>query len=940
MLYRLRAIIRITLKRLSAQPGLTLATLLGLVTAVSLITTVPLYADAVSFRILEERLTEDAEEVRLPAFAYMYRYVGTWHGALQWEAVQELDDYLTNEGSDELGLPLELLVRHFETAGFDLYPAGTADYEAEEGTLGRITFVTTGGIADHIELMEGRFPVATGAGEPMEVLVTEVFAVERGIQVGDGFMAYDFRNRQSDQREVAIEVAGVWRPISADDPFWFYKPHLFEERLVVAEESFHGRLVPQLSDEINLAIWYLVLDGDAVGTDDIGWVTSRARRVEQRVGNLLENASNDLTPVDALSQYNRAVASVTRLLTAYNIPLLGLVLAFIGLAVGLSVNQRRNEIAVLRSRGATAIQIIALAVLEGAILGLVALALGMGGGLLITQIMGKSRSFLDFSADTNLRVAVNPTAIRAGLWALGLSIAAHVLPTLTAARDTIITYKQERARAARPPWWQRVWLDLLLFIPAGYGVYLLRQSTIPGGAAGSDPFQNPFLLLLPSLLVLAFTLFCLRLLAWLMAALSWLLSRTDSVSLLLATRHLSRTPGRYATPLLLLVMTVSLSVFTASLAQTLDFQLYDEWLYRTGGDLTLTGPGMGVSSGGPFGGGTVSAGLFLPMSEYLELPGVVAAARVGRYDGEAQVGNEQVDGTYLGIDRQDLGQVAFWRWDFAPAGLGYLLNELAADPDGVLVSQDFLREHRLGRGDFFRLEVNVGGAVALMNAQVVGSFEYFPTWYAPEDGPLFIGNLDSLFQQAGGDMPYQVWLRTEPTWDEAAFDDALDDRGLFTWSWREPYARIEQQQLRPERQGMFGLLTVGFGAAALLTVIGFFLYALFSFRQRSIELGILRAVGLRAWQMVVLTGAELALLVAMGLGLGVGLGTWVSQLFIPALQAAGTNPIPPYLVEIAWPAIIQVTLLFSFIWLLALLTLGWLLRRMQIFQAIKLGETV
>lgn len=940
MLYRLRAIVRITLKRLSAQWGLTLATLLGLVTAVALITTVPLYADAVSFRILQERLTADAAEVRLPAFAYLYRYVGTWHGAVEWEAIQPLDEYLTNRGSAELGLPLEMMVRHFETAAFDLYPAGATSYEAQDVSLGRVTLVTTEGIEQHIEVVEGRFPVAAGVGEPIEVLVMEPFAVERGIQVGDGFIAYDFRNRDSNQREVALEVAGVWRPISADDPFWFYKPHLFDKRLVMAEASFSGRIVPQLSDEINLAVWYLVLDGNGVGTADIGWVTSRARRVEQRVGNLLANASNDLTPVDALREYSRAVGSVTRLLTAYNIPLLGLVLAFIGLAVGLSVNQRRNEIAVLRSRGATAVQIIALAILEGALLGLVALVLGMGGGLLITQVMGKSRSFLDFSADTNLRVAVNPAAIRAGLWAVGLAIVAHVIPTLTAARDTIITYKQERARAARPPWWQRVWLDLLLFIPAAYGVYLLRQSTIPGAeTAGSDPFQNPILLLLPALLVLSFTLFCLRLLAWLMAGLSWLLSRTDSVSLLLATRHLSRTPGRYATPLLLLVMTVSLSVFTASLAQTLDFQLYDEWLYRTGGDLMVTGPGLATSSGGPFG-GTASPGLFIPMSEYLELPGVVAAARVGRYEAEAQVGNEQVDGMYLGIDRQDLGQVAFWRWDFAPVGLGYLLNELAADPDGVLVSQDFLRENGLRRGDFFRLAVEVGGAEALINAQVVGAFDYFPTWYRPEDGPLFVGNLESLFQQAGGDMPYQVWLRTEPTFDEAAFDDALDDRGLFTWSWREPYARIEQQQLRPERQGMFGLLTVGFGAAALLTVIGFFLYALFSFRQRSIELGILRAVGLRAWQMVVLTGCELALLVAMGLGLGVGLGTWVSQLFIPALQAAGTNPIPPYLVEIAWPAIIQVTLLFSLIWLLALLTLGWLLRRMQIFAAIKLGETV
>ena len=47
LFYRVLAIFRITFKRLWAQRSLTLATLLGLVTAVALIMTVPLYADAV-----------------------------------------------------------------------------------------------------------------------------------------------------------------------------------------------------------------------------------------------------------------------------------------------------------------------------------------------------------------------------------------------------------------------------------------------------------------------------------------------------------------------------------------------------------------------------------------------------------------------------------------------------------------------------------------------------------------------------------------------------------------------------------------------------------------------------------------------------------------------------------------------------------------------------
>lgn len=55
-LYRVRAIFAITFKRLWSQPSLTLVTILGLAAAVALIMTIPLYADAVYFRILQEEL--------------------------------------------------------------------------------------------------------------------------------------------------------------------------------------------------------------------------------------------------------------------------------------------------------------------------------------------------------------------------------------------------------------------------------------------------------------------------------------------------------------------------------------------------------------------------------------------------------------------------------------------------------------------------------------------------------------------------------------------------------------------------------------------------------------------------------------------------------------------------------------------------------------------
>jgi putative ABC transport system permease protein len=185
-------------------------------------------------------------------------------------------------------------------------------------------------------------------------------------------------------------------------------------------------------------------------------------------------------------------------------------------------------------------------------------------------------------------------------------------------------------------------------------------------------------------------------------------------------------------------------------------------------------------------------------------------------------------------------------------------------------------------------------------------------------------------------------MRTTSDFNGEAFGDWLWERKLFTWRWEEPYLEIAREQVRPERQGLFGLLSVGFMASALVTVIGYFMYALFSFRRRFIELGILRAVGLSQGQMGVWVACELGFLILTGLLLGTMTGMWVSQAFIPYLQigTTATELIPPYLVEIAWNAVFQIGGLFVLLFAAALGALVVLLRRMKVFQAIKLGQTV
>ncbi|MCB0063913.1 MAG: ABC transporter permease, partial [Caldilineaceae bacterium] len=902
-----------------------------------------------------------------PPFAFMFRYVGSLYGMKEWDDIVQVDEYLSGAAVEALALPHRLTVRYAKTDNFRLFPTADAAYADVRDPLAWVNYAFVTDFDQYVTMSEGTFPTPATANldDAVEVAINEAMAQELGLQVGESFLTFRRVELENGSRvvQIPIRIVGVWRAIDPTDEFWFYRQSVFDNQLFVPEATFQGRISSLLNDEVAQALWYIILDGDNIHAGDVGWLTARIQQVQQRAATLLTNTRLEVSPYDALNKYRVSTRLLNVLLYAFSIPIVGLLLAFIGLVVSLAVSRQRNEIAVLRSRGATALQILGIASLEAFFLGALALAAGVPVSEGISRIIGATRSFLNFSVENDLRVNMTLTTFRFGLAALGITLIAQVVPSLGAARYTIVSYKQEQSRNIKPPWWQRAWLDVLLLIPAGYGAYLLQQQGsigMMGEGNTGDPFANPLLFLVPALGAFALTLFILRLLPLIMRVIAWIAGRTNSVGFLLATRYLSRDPGFYTTPLVLLILTLSLSAFTASLAQTLDNHLYDQSYYRTGADMRLvelgrsdmsTEGGIGAAAGA--GGSETGAAsatstadqgpnwVFLPVSEHLRVPEILGAARVGDFGASVQVQGSWQEAMFIGIDRIDFPKAAYWRRDFAPASLGALMNALAVAPDGVLMRRDFMQENSIRVGDAIQVRVSTYGQRADMAMKVAGEYDYWPTWYEDEP-PLLVGNLEYLFEQVGGEMPYDVWVRTVPN---PNYEKIITDLRALDFSildWQASTIRIANEQRKPERQGLFGVLSVGFLAAALLTVLGFLLYALFSFRRRFIELGTLRAMGLSSGQMTTFLAWELAFLIILGLVAGTFLGALISEVFIPYLQVGADveATTPPFQVEIAWDAIMRIYALFGALFFVALSALAGLLLRMKIFQAIKLGETV
>jgi putative ABC transport system permease protein len=929
---------------------LMLCLLVGLVVAVGLLSSVPLYADAAHHQLLQGELTEAG--TRRPPFAFLWRYVGAWHGDIAWDTYTPADGYLSQHAAEGVGLPLVSTVRHIQTANLRLFPTTEEQgFDKDEPLLWTyLGFIS--GLEDHIQLVEGAFPSkGEASGGEIEILISRMLADQFGLQVGERYILFG-SGREGAQ--LPVRIAGVWRPQNALEPFWFYQPGAFDEVLLTSEAAFVAQVMPALETPVSLAVWYQIFDGSQVRAADVPELLNRITTAGSRVAALLAHTTLDVSPVEALNAYRRGARSLTVMLGLFSIPTVGLVIYFVGLIGGIVVRRGQSEIATLRSKGATRGQVVIIYLLEGGLVSGVGLVGGLFLGRWLARVMSQTRTFLAVDLDViSLPITFSPAALGYGLLGVGLALLALLVPALGASRHTIVTFKWERARALLRPLWQRYFLDLFFLVPSLYGWYVLRrQGTIATLGRGDDPFSNPLLFLVPSLFCFSLALLFVRVFPWLMGVLAWLATRSSSTTVMLTLRQLARASGQYTGPLLLLSLTLSLATFTASMAVTLDSHLQDQVYYQVGADLNLSELGESTETSEQSAGVGQPQGpqkeeeegprwLFLPVSEHLRVTGVQAAARVGDYNATSNIGGRTQTGRLLGVDRIDFPAVAFFRPDFADGEpLGELMNRLAVDPAGVLVSRDFMARHGLGVGDSLRLTISAEGEAHEIAFTIVGSLKLFPTLY-PQDGSFFVANLDTIHEGMGGVFPYNVWLSTDPEVPCEAILSGVRALGLRVVRGFDVRSTILAEQTRPERQGLLGLLSVGFLAAAALTVLGFLVYAVGSFQRRFIELGMLRAVGLSVAQMAGYLAGEQALLILIGGGLGTGLGVWASSLFVPYFQVGAdkTTQVPPFVVQIAWSELQTIYAVFGGMFVVAVSVLIVLLVRMRVFEAVKLGET-
>ncbi len=920
-MFRIFDSILLAIERLWVHKILVLWTLVGLSAATTLALSLSLYIDAVNTTLLTSHLAD-------PPYAFRLRYLGSWEGNISQADTSTADATISTRFASSIGMPLQQDVRYLSSGRWNMRLRDNIN-------LGALTVGSIAGIESQIRIIAGEWDAekTVAPGDEIPVLVSSSLLYKMGVQVGDTLTA-----QRSGADPAVLRVVAMWEPLNADDPTWIFTPKYFDEVILVPPAAL-WQMVEAVERPVEEAAWFLIFDGSELNTADVGRLLGSIADGQRDLSAALPGVRLDLSPVDGLNAFTREVTVLTQQLVLMILPVGGLVLYFVSLVAGLLVSSQLNEDVTLRSRGMSRWAILALHGLMWLTLAALAFAVGVVLSPFVVQLVGKTTSFLRFDGmDAPLVIVFTPQALGVGALTGVVAASSGLLLAWRTSSQTITSFRQASARASKA-WWQRLYLDVLLLIPAVYVLFTLWQS---GGirTQAENPFGDPLTFLGPTIFSLGLVLLFLRLYPTFTRLLSGVVSYTRSIALLMALREMTRSIGRYRGTLLMMGFTLSLMGFTASMASTLDRSLEDSVNYRIGADAVMitaadaqTEQGEADANGQPT--TTVTGFNSLPADDLFNIPGVQQVSRVGRYNARLLSTSPRLEGTILGIDRAAIAAVVYSRSDYSTEPYADLFNKLAGSRNGLIISTRTAVDYNLRIGQEIRIEVSALGEWYETTVPILGVTDFFPT-LNPANGFFAITNIDPIFELVGTPLPYDYWLSLAPDADPQAVRQQARALGFPVIEWRDPQTALREAIASPSRRGVLGFLSIGFLASILLTLVSAIVQSTSAFRAQSAQLGSLRAMGLGGLSVGMYLVLLQGMAAAAGILSGTSIGLATTLLFLPLLDFS--DGLPPYFVRVAWGDIALVYIIFASLLFVVTLTTTLVMSRERLSTVVKLGD--
>ena len=960
----------ISIEKMVKNKGLFLCMLMACVFSVSLLASIPAFENAVKVRVLRMALLDRQYETGLPPLVHRITYSDSQIAEYGDGSIETFNTWYDSEFIPRFGMPVaasQVTFTHHSSVYLHVSPdnqsaplfGARTRQNAQVPATVRGGIMHTTGLFDHVELVAGRFPNEPDASGTIEVVVSEIAAVQMPFMLGSEYLQRYTVPFDGSSEDVRFRVVGVIRMSDPADPFWVTP--LSKKNPYATYETFMNTFHTEGTSRFS-ALWTTTFDHTAIIPENLQTILDAAS--EENTGTLIN--------VDILQSAIEREIELGTFLLVLLVPNLALLVFFIIMMSGLILDHDKVEISLLRSRGAGKGHVLTMYTIQTLLIAGLAIAMGIPLSVLLCSAMGASSGFLEFVGRAPLEVTVTENVFWYAFAGAGLYVVSTLLPVLFSKNDSIVIQRRIKAKRGTKLFFEKYYLDLVLIGVSLYGYIAYRNLSellTVTDAEVSEYAADPLIFLLSTFFLVGCAMLFTRLYPYIIRIL-FRVGQSVWPPAIYASLSAARSRPRSRYIMLFIIMAVAISLYAAAAARTINSNYLDRAMYDIGADLVIKErwPFIDRSPVYTDGGTTyvpphVKDAFFNepPFEIYSEPDGVALATKVYRNSRTRvmKLGGKSVDNmNVIAIYPDEFARVSWWRDDMFSYHFNEMMNAMSLNPHVVLLSRGLMEHLGVSHGDevIVMWENNTNN----LNCYVFDAVDLFPTFnpVAPDGAPthLIVMNYE-LVKSEYRLEPYEVWIMVE---DTASSTDImqyiLDNRELPTLFFdndpkthkidpRIPQFSINDSQKAlaailndPQIVSMNGFLTLSFVMTLAVMAVGFLVFWSFDLRSRRLQISIMRSAGMSQGGVTAMLLWEQALLSLLPLAVGFLLGEIGSGLFVPMFEMGGSeSPLPFRIFRLAEDSM-RVGIIVSVIILLAIAMLWLMAARIKISQTLKLGE--
>ena len=520
---------KLIIKRMATDWKLLLSIFLGITVATVLIAGAPVYINSLERQGLNTAIDRSSESY-LNIFA-LAPHVPLSEGGLG-DAERSLDSAIRNHVSDvALGRQ-----RHVKGPTYLLGSSGGLPTLGPDGEAPEGYFHYLSDVEPHVTFVEGRMAtdkIVEGPEGPVVEAAIDISAARFfRLNVGD---IVTLSPSPSDSTRVTATIVGILRATDTSEEYWHGRSDVFIYGGFVPQDEVAGRNLSSNEEDLPLALlttevamtdglgqaypgtlvssaWYVSVDRERLKQWSREETNERLRAFELQLASAMQRSA-------VFTGINQLLADFERRSFFSSAPLLLLlaimvmtVLYYLAMIVSYLVQSREGDVAILRSRGVTALQLLRLYALEGLVLTTVAVVLAPFIAMGAVASAGLLPYFRDITGGHALPVTLRWTPFLVAIGAGVMSLAIFAIPGALGARGGLVMHKLRSSRPPTTPIFQRYYLDVAVLVVAGLVFWELheRGQLVSGGLF--EQFEvNEALLLAPVLLLTGLALVFMRL---------------------------------------------------------------------------------------------------------------------------------------------------------------------------------------------------------------------------------------------------------------------------------------------------------------------------------------------------------------------------------------------------------------------------------------------